>query len=275
MNFFERLFDALRSFFAPKPKPVIFDPKPFGPRLEQLPSEMVRVEEGDLKGQVLKLTSEVSEDEAHVLLDMDGKQIGHADFQRNAMEASIVLWNIVVQDKLRHKGLASIMARVGFRQLIELHKPASFGIRMLRLIKPSERITKIQNVGIGVIARKLGFSPEYDLQKLLRQQNIQLIELIPASEIMPPGYRIVLKIFPLVLIAFLVDGATGKPYPGGNRIYNSLVTPETAEQWVSERMIIIGNGNYLLREDGIEELINHLATNQAEAGVYARRVRSV
>lgn len=275
MSFFERLFDALRSLFAPRPQPVIFDPKPFGPRLEPLLDETVRIEEGDLKGQVLKLTSTVSEDEAHVFLARDGKQIGHADFQRNAMEASIVLWNIVVQEDMRHKGLASIMARVGFRRLIELHKTASFGIRMLRLIKPSERITKIQNVGIGVIARKLGFSPEYDLTKLLRQQNIQLIELIPASELMPPGYRIVLKVFPLVLIAFLVESETGRPYPGGHKIYNSLVTPETAEQWVSERTLIIGNGNYLLREDGIEELINHLATNQAEAGVYARRIRPV
>ena len=225
MSFFERLFDALRGFFAPKPKTVIFDPKPFGPTLQRIDEETVRIEEGDLKGQVMKLTTQVTEDEAHVLLHQDGKQIGHADFQRNAMEASIVLWNIVVQENLRHKGLASIMARVGFRQLIELHKTASFAIRMLRLIKPSERITKIQNVGIGVIARKLGFSPEYDLQKLLRQQNIQVIELIPATELMPPGYRIVLKTFPLVLIAFLVDQANGKPFPGGHKIYNSLVTP--------------------------------------------------
>jgi len=275
MSFFERLFEGLRGFFAPKPKTFIFDPKPFGPTLQKIDEETVRVEEGDLKGQVLKLTTQLTEDEAHVLLHWDGKQIGHADYQRNAMEASIVLWNIVVQEDLRHKGLASIMARVGFRHLLELHKNATFAIRMLRLIKPSERITKIQNVGIGIIARKLGFSPEYDLQNLLRQRNIQLIELIPASEVMPPGYRIVLKTFPLVLIAFLVDKANGRPYPGGHKIYNSLVTPETAEQWVGERMLIIGNGNYLLRDDGIEELINHLATNQAEAGIYARRVRSV
>jgi len=274
MSFFERLFGALRDFIAPKPKAVLFDPQPFGPTLQRIDEETVRIESGDLKGQVVKLTTEVTEDEAHVLLHMDGKQIGHADYQRNAMEASIVLWNIVVQENLRHKGLATIMTRVGFRLLLELHKNASFAIRMLRLIRPSERITKIQNVGIGIIARKLGFSPEYDLQNLLRQRNIQMIELIPASEVMPPGYRIVLKTFPLVLIAFVVDKADGKPFPGGHRIYNSLVTPETAEQWVSERMIIIGNGNYLLRGDGFGDLINHLATNQAEAGIYARRIRS-
>jgi hypothetical protein len=275
MSFFERLSNALRSFFAPKTKTVLFDPKPFGPTVLPLEGETVQIEEGDLKGQVFKLSTEVTDDEAHVLLHRDGKQIGHADYQRNAMEASIVLWNIVVQEDLRHKGLASIMARVGFRHLLELHKNATFAIRMLRLIKPSERITKIQNVGIGIIARKLGFSPEYDLQNLLRQRNIQVIELIPASEVMPPGYRIVLKTFPLVLIAFLVDKGTDKPFPGGHKIYNSLVTPETAEQWVGERMLIIGNGNYMLRADGIGTLINHLAVNQAEAGVYARRVHSV
>jgi hypothetical protein len=275
MGLFSGLASALRGLFGPRTKPVSYIHKPFGPPFEHLDDETIRILDGELKGREFKLTTSVTDDEAHVYLNSNGTRIGHADIQRNAMEASVVLWNIVVRDDMRHKGLASLMANHGFRQMLELHNPASFGIRMLRLIKPQDKTTKIQNVGIGVISRKLGFSPEYDLHTLLRQSNIQLIELIETDGIMPPGYRIVLKSFPLVLIAFLVDPATDKPYPSGHRIYNSLVSPDVAAEWGNGRMIIIGNGNYILRRGGIEEMINHVAANEAEAQVYARRIRGV
>lgn len=273
MVILDGLVSALRRLFSSKPRPVSFDPKPFGPAFEYLEADRIRMTEGEFQGQEFSLKTEVTDDEAHVYLNNNGTRVGHCDIQRNAHEATVVLWNIVVQEQLRHKGFASIIAHHAFRQMVELHKSASYGVRMLRLIKPSERITKIQNIGIGVISRKLGFAPEYDLRALLRQQNIQMIEFISSDGVMPPGYRIVLKSFPLVLIAFLVDPETGKPYPGNHRIYNSLVTSETAENWVDGRMIIIGNGNYLLRRDGVNEMINHLAKNDTEASIFARRIK--
>lgn len=275
MGLWRNLISAVRGFFAPRAKPILYDGRPFGPAFEPLGNDTIRILEGDLAGQEMKLTTSITSEEAHVFLHQNGKQIGHCDIQREGHEASVVLWNIVVDDRLRHKGLASIMARVGFRRMLEISKTATFAIRMIRLIKPSERVTKIQNVGIGIIARKLGFTPEYDLQELLRQKNIQLIELIQSDGVMPPGYRIVLKVFPLVLIAFLVDPETNKPFPAGHRIYNSLVTPESAEMWARGEMIIIGNGNYLLRKKGLEQMINHLAANPAEAEVMSRRLRPV
>jgi hypothetical protein len=276
MNFLQNLLAVLRNFFVAQPGSAAFyQSRPLGPKFTWLASNKIRIDEGELAGEELGLTTDISDDEAHVHLLREGKEIGHCDIQRDAHEATVVLWNIVVQEQLRHKGLASIMTFVGFRKMLELYKSASFGIRMVRLIKPSEMITKIQNVGIGVIARKLGFEPEYNLPTLMRQQNIQMIELISADGVMPPGYRLVLKVFPLVLIAFLVDPENGKPYPAGHRIYNSLVTPESAEQWAKDERIIIGNGNYVLTRPGISEMVNHLALNDLEAGIYARRIRSV
>ena len=38
-------------------------------------------------------------------------------------------------------------------------------------------------------------------------------------------------------------------------------------------MIIIGNGNYLLRGSGIPYLINHLARSESEAQTLAQRIR--
>lgn len=273
MAFINNLFSAIGRFLSRRPTATFFDRKPLGPVFEQLSGDMIRIQEGELAGQEFKLSTAVTDDEAHVFLHQNDRQIGHCDLQLKSQDATVSLWNIIVEEKLRHKGLASMMTFVGFRRMLELYRSASFAIRMVRLIKPSDRITKIQNVGIGVIARKLGFSPEYNLEALLRQRNIQLIELIRSDGIMPPGYRIVLRIFPLVLIAFLVDPVTNRPFPDGHRIYNSLVTPENAETWAKEGMIIIGNGNYMLRREGLQETINHLATTPTEAAIMARRIK--
>jgi hypothetical protein len=250
MNLVSSVLATLRRWFAPKPQPFAYDPQPLGPAVERLEGDKVLILEGELKDQVFELTTTVSEDEAHAFLSQDGKQLGHADIQRNAFEASIVLWNIVVQENLRHKGLASLMTRTAFQRLLELHPKPSFGIRMIRLIRPKYRVTRVQNIGIGVIARKLGFAPEYDLRRILVRDNIQVIEFLDSDGTMPPAYRIVLKVFPLVLVAFVVDPYNQKPFSHGHPFYAQRVFPETVESWVGDRMIIIGNGNYLLRRDG-------------------------
>lgn len=268
------LWAWLVRFFSKKEESALwFERKPMGPAYASLDEDMIRIEEGDLKDRGFRLTTEVSDDEAHVHLFEEAKEIGHCDIQRNAHEATVVLWNIVVQEQLRHKGLASIMAHTGFRRMLELHHSPSFGIRMIRLVKPVDRITKLQNVGIGVIARKLGFSPQYDLDRILVRKNIQLVEPIPAAGDMPPAYRIVLSVFPLVLIAFLVDPFTSHPLPRDHQLYGQIVEPETVEDWVHDRLIVIGNGNYILKRAGIPEMINHLAASADEARVLARRIR--
>jgi hypothetical protein len=272
MGLFGGVFSALRSWFAPKPRPFAYDPQPLGPAIERLEGDKILILEGQLKDEVFDLTTAVSEDEAHVFLDQDGRRIGHADLQRNAFEASIVLWNIVVQENLRHKGLASLMTRTAFQRLLELHPKPSFGIRMIRLIRPKDKVTRVQNIGIGVIARKLGFTPEYNLPRILVRDNIQVIEFLDSDGTMPPAYRIVLKDFPLVLVAFVVDPYHQKPFSHGHPFYAQRVFPETIESWVGDRMIIIGNGNYLLRRDGIPSLINHIARNEPEAQILARRI---
>ena len=272
MDFVNGILSALRRWFAPEPQRFNYTPRPFGPAIEQLEGNSVRILEGGLKDQIFDLSTVVTDDEAHVFLHLDGKQVGHADIQRNAFEASIVLWNIVVQENMRHNGLASLMTRTGFRRMLELHKKPSFAIRMIRLIRPKDRLTKVQNIGIGIIARKLGFSPEYDLRRILVRDNIQVIEFLDSDGTMPPAYRIVLKVFPLVLVAFVVDPYNQKPFSHGHPFYTQRVFPETIESWVGDRMIIIGNGNYLLRRNGIPSLINHIARNELEAQQLARRI---
>ncbi len=225
MGVFSGIFATLWRWFAPEPQRLAYAPGLLGPAIEPLEGNKVRILEGGLTGQVFDLSTVLSEDEAHVFLHLDGKQVGHADIQRNTFEASIVLWNIVVQENLRNNGLASLMIRTGFRRMLELHKKPSFAIRMIRLIRPKDRVTKVQNIGIGIIARKLGFSPEYDLPALLVRDNIQVIEYLESDGVMPPGFRIVIKVFPLVLVAFVVDPFTGKPFSRVHPFYQQHVFP--------------------------------------------------
>ena len=213
----------IRRLFPPTTKSAVrFQAKLLGPAYDRIdgdpdgpsaPSQAggrIRLREGPSAGQEFQLTFEASDREAHVHLRRDGEEVGHCDFERDAPEVDVVLWYIWVTEASRRHGLASIMARFGLRQMLELHKSASYAIRMLRLINPSERITKIRNVGIAVLSRKLGLASEYDLGSLLTEGNVQGIDLIDADEETPPGYRIVLKDLPYVLIVFLVDPENGR-----------------------------------------------------------------
>jgi hypothetical protein len=252
-----------------------FQPRPIGPAFDWVDAEQLAIRQGELQGHVFRLIEESTAKEFHLHLLEDDQEVGRCDIELNTQEATVVLWYITTQDHLRRHGLASILACTAFCRTLKDRKSASFAIRMLRLIKPDERVTKIQNVGIAVIARKLGFTSEFNLQELLHQENITMIELIPSDGTTPPGYRIVLKTLPYVLIAFLVDPETGRPLPGGHRLYESLVTPEAAEKWFNERMIVIGNGNSVLRRDGIREFVSRIALNEAEAAEFLRRIKPV
>ncbi len=270
-NLFARFW---RWLFPPSPpKDFYFSPQPLGPRFEWVSQDKIRILEGFFQDRIFRVIPEIEPKDAHFFLELDGRVVGKVDLERNAPEATIVLWNIVVDKPLRHKGLASILTFISFRELLRLHNQASFFIRMVRLIKPSEKDIKAQNVGIGVIAKKLGFSPEYDLPRLFLEKNIVEITPLPPFEDIPPAYRIVLRSYPLVLVSFLVDPKTSHPLEEDNPLYKSVITPEVARVWLSNGMIIIGNGNYLLKREGLNQMISHLARNEQEAMIFYRKIK--
>lgn len=270
------LSNLWRSLFAPSlrlPKNFYFSPQPLGPKFEWVSPDRIHILEGFFQDKIFRVISEITPKEAHFFLELDGKVVGKVDLERNAPEATIVLWNIVVEKPFRHKGLASLLTFIAFRELLRLHHQASFFIRMVRLIKPSDKEIRVQNVGIGVIAKKLGFSPEYNLTQLFAEKNIAEITPLPAFEDMPPAYRIVLRSYPLVLVSFLCDPKTSHPFDEFNPIYKSVITPDVARVWLSDGMIIIGNGNYQLKKEGLNRMVNHLARNEEEAEVFYRKIR--
>uniref|UniRef100_A0A7C4GFL0 GNAT family N-acetyltransferase n=1 Tax=candidate division WOR-3 bacterium TaxID=2052148 RepID=A0A7C4GFL0_UNCW3 len=270
--------DAIRSFFRRtflREQPFVFNPGRIGPRFDWVDHETIRLREGSLAGRELRLATEILPDKASVFARLDGQQIGRAYIERDPPGKGVVLWDIAVKEGFRRKGIASIMTYVGFRELLSIQETATFRIRMMRLMKPAERNVELQNVGIGVIGNRLGFTPEFDLDRLLRPENIVGIEILPAKDDFPPSFKVVIRTFPLVLIAFVLDPDTLKPVDDF-RTYVKLTKDETTiYNWVRRGLIVIGNGNYQLRRNGLDQFVNHLATDEYEARVFRRRVRGV
>ena len=228
---------------------------------------------GKLAGRSLALETEVLETRANVYVSDDGKQIARTYIERDPPGKGIVLWDIAVKEPYRRQGIASVMTYVGFRELLSIQETAFFKIRMIRLMKPGDKNIELQNVGIGVIGNRLGFTPEVNIDKLLKPANITGIEILPAKGDFPPSFKIVIRTYPLVLIAFVLDADTLKPVDDF-RTYVKLTKDESVIfDWIRRGLIVIGNGNYWLRSDGLDQFVNHLATDEFEAKVFRRRVR--
>ncbi len=272
------IIGSIASFFRRTfIKEPVFDWEPgrIGPRFEWLDHDHVRVLEGPLKNQEMELVTEILDDKANVYASIAGRRVGRTYVERDPPGRGVVLWDIAVQKEYRRKGVASIMTYVVFRELLSMQERAFFKIRMMRLMKPSDTNVELQNVGIGVIGNRLGFSPEYDIEKLLRPSNITGISVLPAKGGFPPSFKIVVRTYPLVLIAFVLDQDTLKPVDDF-RTYVRLTKDERIIfNWVRKGLIVIGNGNYWLRKDGLDQFVNHLATDEFEARIFRRRVRGV
>ncbi|MGQ9708295.1 MAG: hypothetical protein ACUVUR_05410 [bacterium] len=268
------LASLFRSAFI-KEKPFVFQPGRIGPRFDWLDYNHILVREGPLSGKELMITTDIFPDKANAFVSLDGQQIGRTYIERDPPGVGVILWDIAVKEGFRRKGVASIMAYCIFRELLSIQKAAFFKIRMMRLMKPAETNIELQNVGIGVIGNRLGFTPEFNLDRLLRPDNIVGLDVLPAKGEFPPSFKIVIKTFPLVLIAFILDTDTLRPVEDF-RTYVKLTKDDSViYNWVRRGLIVIGNGNYWLRRNGIDQFVNHLATDEFEARQFRRKIRPV
>jgi GNAT superfamily N-acetyltransferase len=274
VGFYDTLRDFFRGMFV-KEQPFEWRPGRIGPRFQWLDHENVLILEGPLKDRELNIKTVVEERKASVYATLDGTRIGRTYVERDPPGRGIELWDIAVQEDYRRMGVASIMTYVIFRELLSMQETATFKIRMMRLMKPADRNIELQNVGIGVIGNRLGFTPEFNIDKILKPSNITGLEVLPAKGNFPPSFKIVIRTFPLVLIAFVLDADSLKPVDDFQTYVRLMKDERVIYEWVHKKLIVIGNGNYWLRRDGLDQLVNHLATDEFEARVFRRRVRPV
>jgi len=221
----------------------------------------------------VEITTDVFETKANCYAALDGRRIGRTYVERDPPGLGGILWDIAVQERYRRGGGASIMTYSIFRELFSMQERTFFGIRMMRLMKPTDRNVELQNVGIGVIGNRLGFTPESNLDKLLRPANITGMEVLPAKNNFPPSFKTVIRTFPLVLIAFILDQDTRRPVDDYNTYAKLLKDERVIFDWVARGLIVVGNGNYWLRRRGLDQFVNHLSADEYAAKVFRRRIR--
>jgi hypothetical protein len=252
-----------------------FRPRRFGPPVSWLGPDRFTIREGWLSGTEFALQYEQDETRFLVHLCEQARQVGCCAFDLTGEDAEVVIWNVMVDAQMRGQGLAAIMIATGLRRVLEDRTAAGLALRMVRLLKSGGGTAEVQNIGIGVIANRLGFTPENDLRSVFRDGNVLRVEGIATEPDRPAGFRVSLHDYPHVMVALVLNPVTGRPYRAGHPICSALPTPDQLFNWANCGMLAVGNCNYRLRQSGIPAFVNHLARNQYEARELVRRIRAM
>ncbi|MFO7676428.1 MAG: hypothetical protein R6X12_08960 [bacterium] len=261
---------------APDPSALVaaadrWRPAPIGPRFEWLDHDRIAMETGPLAGRQFEVTTEIEADRAAVFLAEQDQRVGQCLIERKPPGRGVELWDIGVRPHLRRGGLCAVMTWVGFRELIAIQQQASFSIRMVTSVRPGEQ-TQVQNIGICVVGSRLGLTSDFNAEKLLGDNNLVGREIIPARDGFPPGLKVTIRKYPLVLIAVALDPDTHRPATSF-RLYQQLEQdPGLMREWARDGLLVLSNGNYSLRAGGVDRFVNALALDPEEAVDFHRRI---
>lgn len=249
-----------------------WEPTPLCPRHEWLDYQRLRFVAGRLAGRVFEVGTEHSERRASIYLAENGERIGQCLVDRDPPGEGVVLWDIGVRPHLRRSGLCATMAWLIFRELIEAQDNASFRIRMVTSVRAGEQ-TGLQNVGICIVANRLGMTTDFDLDRLLARKNVTGIELFPEQDGSPMGLKVAVREYPLVVLGVALDPDSRRPMKAF-RVYQQLERdPELVRDWARRGMLVVTNGDFSLRAGGVNRFVNSLATEPVEAAKYRARIR--
>jgi hypothetical protein len=249
-------------------------PRRVGPRFEWLDYDHICIFDGPLSRRRFGITTDIRRNTATVLLREGSHPVGQVEIERDAPGRGIILWNVAVREHLRGSGLATIMTWCAFRELLAVQDSATFRIRMVQSLKPGPLGAGVQNIGMGVIAARLGFRPELPMEKILRRDNITGVEVVAGDNGSPPALKVMVRCFPLVVIALALSPDTMKPI-SDYRTYLQLKRDEhLIQSWLRQGLLFV-NGNYSLHDSGIERFVNVMATDEEEAAQFSTKVRGL
>jgi len=252
---------------------TIWRPRRIGPRFRWLDHDTIKLVDGKLAGQEYGITTDIQRTTAELVLTEGKERVGQLSIERDPPGKGVVLWDIGVREQLRGNGLAAIMTWCAFREMVLAQETSTFRIRMVRSLKAGETGTEVQNVGIGVVAARLGFEPELDLQQVLDHRNVTGVDIIEKQPGTPPGLRIMVKSEPLILIAFVLNPETLKPLSEDTMYVELRKDRDLMRDWALSGRLVISNGNYCLRRAKAERFADILATDAEEARLFRARVR--
>lgn len=253
----------------------IWRPRRIGPRFRWLDHDTIRLVDGKLAGQEFGLTTDIQRATAELVLTEGKERVGELSIERTPPDEGVVLSNIGVTERLRGNGPAAIMTWCMFREMVLAQETATFRIRMVRSPISGETNPDVQNVGIGVVAARLGFEPELDLQQTLDPRNVTGVDVVEKQLGTPPRLRIMLRSEPLVLVAFALSPETLKPLSDDAMYIELRKDRDLMRDWAISGRLVISNGDYCLRRAKAERFADILATDAEEARLFRARVRGL
>jgi hypothetical protein len=269
------LVDGRARTGLPADGDFVWQPARIGPAFEWLDHDQIRILDGRLAGRALRLLTEVKAASASGRILYGGAEVGQIALERDPPGKGIVLWDVGVREHLRGFGLASILTWCLFRELLAAQETATFRIRMVRSLRAGEARSGVQNVGMCVIANRLGFVSDLDLESVLRPSNIVRLGVLPAEAGNPPALEVVLRTDPLVLVCLMIDPARGRPVLDAN-VYLRLVDREgVSPAMVRRGLVSIANGNFKLPAGGIDRFVNRVAIDEAEARHFRQTIKGL
>jgi len=269
-----RPFVPLPDSSPATPEPRCWTPHRIGPRFAWLDHNHIIIIDGPLSERRFEVATDIRRDKAVVRLREGASFAGRAMIERSPPGEGIILSNVAVAQGLRRSGLAAIMTWCGFRELLETQESATFRIRAAPAAKPGAADAAVRDVGISVIAARLGFRPELPVDEIVHADNIAGIAALPGDIDNPPALRILLRVYPFVLVAFLISRGTMKPLSSYSTYLQLKHDGNLIQSWLRRGLLFV-SGNYCLRESGIRRFVNALATDEDEAALFSCKVRGL
>ncbi|MBN2464794.1 hypothetical protein JXD38_04110 [candidate division WOR-3 bacterium] len=276
---------------------------PFGPDYD-LSGDRVTINSGPLAGSILRIERSVSDTKADFaffeMFDTAAPMstprppavehpVAHCHFDRNPDTGTETLWSIFVRFDYRHRGLSTLLTRFTFRELLAAGRRHWFEIRKLMRVDTEGRSqtqapgspkpenpqlprVSLHNVGLGVVALRLGFRPKPDLERLLASGNVRAVQAIPTDPPHPPGLLLRLESLPGLLVAALVDTETGRPLTDTGE-YERFVSPKQLLRQALAGQAVIGNIDYILSRTAVESFAARLADDHSELRRFTAALR--
>jgi hypothetical protein len=249
-----------------------WSPHRIGPRFAWLNHDHILVVDGPLSERRFEVATNIQTDTAVLRLREDGHFAGMVHAERSPSGKGIILSNAAVGPRFRRGGLAAIMTWCVFRELLTMQESATFRIRMVRSVKPRATDTEVSNIGVGVIAARLGLRPELPVERLVHEDNVVGITTLPGGNESPPAIKISLRSYPFAMTAVVLSPDTMKPLLD-IRPYQQLGRDgRQIQSWLRQGLLLVGE-DYCLGQSGIERFVNALATDDEEAVQFRGKVR--
>jgi hypothetical protein len=252
---------------------TIWRPRRIGPRFRWMDHDTIKLVDGALAGREFGLATDIQRTTAELVLTEGKDRVGEVSIERNPPGKGVILSDIGVREQLRGNGLAAIMTWCAFREMVLAQETSTFRVRMVSTPVAGEQDTEVRNVGIGVIAARLGFETEVDLQQILDPRNVTGVDIIEKQLNTPPGLRIMLRTDPLVLIGFALNPDTLKPLSEDSMYVELRKDRDLMRDWAQAGRLVISNSNSCLRRAKAERFADILATDAEEARLFRARVR--